>query len=140
MHAFLLVVSLLLAAVASAESISFEIYELKSDGAHELIAKGTKEYAVRDIEVQESLFGERFWLKEIVLTDHFAVGASVHHHQELVGFALWVKQRSRWFELWKSEGFSWDWFDREKFPTVRRGLIRPSHRASSGSAPRRSCK
>ena len=113
MRALLMAAALLLPCAASAEAITFEVYELQNGGGRQLLASGTKTYVVEDIESGRSS-------KELPLTDRFAVGASVHRHKELIGFGLWAKQRTRWFELWKDDGFSWDWFNREQGPMYRK--------------------
>jgi len=105
--------------VAAAQSVTYELYELSNDGP-KLIAKDTKQYTVSDIEVSENWMGSRFWQKQLGLNERFAIGASIHRHKELVGFGLWVKQRPRWFEIWSTGGFSWDWFNREQDAIYRK--------------------
>jgi hypothetical protein len=120
MRHLLILACLLFAHPAAAETLTFEIYELMTDGGRQLLAKGSKHYELSDIEVQRSLVGEVFWMKQLPLTDRFGVGASIHHDKELVGFGLWVRQRPKWFEFWKDRGFSWDWFNREQPPIYQK--------------------
>ena len=119
MRALALVVLLVLAAEVPAETVTFEIYELKNDG-RTLLARGTRHYVPGDVEVRRSFLGKQFWSKQLPLTGGFGIGASVFRDRELSGFGLWVKQRPRWFEFWKDEGFSWDWFNREQGPIYRK--------------------
>ena len=120
MRVLTLVLWLLTAGVAAAETLTFEVYELKSDGTRQLLAKGTRQYSVDDLEVTRFNIGESFALKALKITDDFNVGASVHREKELVGFGLWVRQRVKWYEFWKNDGFSWDWFNRERPPVYRK--------------------
>lgn len=92
------------ASMAHGESISYEIYSFVGNSDGQLIAKGTKEYSLSDIEVIEKEHrGEIHWAKALELEDGFKVGASIYREPEITGFGLWAKQTPC--------GFSWEWFN-----------------------------
>jgi hypothetical protein len=108
---------------AYSEVVSFEIYALATEGGPRLLAKGTKTYTAGDVESQEHrLFGPQHWTKELKLTEEFYIGGSVYREQKLGGFGLWVKRHTEWFEIWKTGGFSWEWFDYRNSDDVYRKL------------------
>lgn len=94
----------LLASMAHGESISYEIYSFMGSPEGQLIARGTKEYALSDIEVTEKEYmGEIHWTKVLELEDGFKIGTSIYRETEITGFGLWAKQTPC--------GFSWEWFN-----------------------------
>lgn len=103
-----------------AETISFEIYELRGDGSRQLIAQGSKQYTREDIQVQWSPLVDGASQKSLFLTERYAIGASIFRKRDLRGFGLWVRQRPQWHEFWLDDGFSWDWFNREQSHVYRK--------------------
>ena len=112
----------------SAESLTFEIYALPKGGQKVLLAKGTKEYTLKDVEVEEhGFFGPKHWTKHLELRDRFYIGGSIYREPTLSGFGLWVERKPRWFEIWSDGGFSWEWFSRRQPNNVFRKLQGPGH-------------
>jgi hypothetical protein len=92
-------------AVVSAERIDYELYDVSSAGNRVLLARGVRDYTLKDVVVSENTFGrERNWDKEIPIVEGFNAGAVIYREKELTGFALQLQRRG---------GLSWDWFDRE---------------------------
>lgn len=119
-----------------AESIRYELYDITGGGPPALLAKGVREYTVRDVVVEaHGSMTERFWSKEIPVTNGFSAGASIFPEREVSGFGLWLKDRDSFWGKFSSGGFSWDWFDRET-DNVFRKLQGPGRvRATFAPAP-----
>jgi hypothetical protein len=140
---FLAALLLLMAAIAHAESITFELYELSSDGKRTLLAKGAREYTIQDILVEQHAFGANAWrAKEIPVAAGFSAGASIYQESDLTGFGLWLKDRGTIMGKVAGGGFSWDWFDRESGDIYRklqgggsvRVILAPSQRVQEIAA------
>ena len=105
---------LLAPAVASAERIVYELYDVSNPGNRVLLAKGVKDYAPKDVIVDRGLIGRApNWSKEIPIAEGFNAGAVIYREKELTGFALQLKRRGGFMGVLSQGGFSWDWFDRE---------------------------
>jgi hypothetical protein len=101
-------------AVVSAERIDYELYDVSSAGNRVLLARGVRDYTLKDVVVSENTFGrERNWDKEIPIVEGFNAGAVIYREKELTGFALQLQRRGGLMGLLSQGGFSWDWFDRE---------------------------
>jgi len=110
---------------ALAETITFELYELSKTGTRSLVAKGEKDYSLKDVIVDEHWFGrEKHWSKEILVSNGFSAGGSIYREKDLIGFGLWLKKSTGFVALVSGGGFSWDWFNRED-GTVYRKLQGP---------------
>jgi hypothetical protein len=106
---------------ANAESIGYELYKLSGKEGRSLVAKGTKEYTLRDIAVEEIKFRDsHWWSKELPIVNGFSAGASIYREKDLTGFGLWLKEHSSWWGRLSGGGFSWDWFDRESGSIYRK--------------------
>jgi hypothetical protein len=106
-------VASLAAAIASAESIGYELYEI-SGGARSLVAQGVREYNVGDVVVRKhGAFGVSFTEKEIPVANGFSAGISIFPEKDVVGFGLWLKNRDSLMGRLSNGGFSWDWFNRD---------------------------
>jgi hypothetical protein len=111
----------LLPAVVSAESIVYELYEVSNAGSRVLLAKGVRDYTLKDVIVEENLLGrERNWSKEIPIAEGFHAGAVIYREKEVTGFALRLQRRSGLMGVLSQGGFSWDWFDRESSLVFRK--------------------
>jgi hypothetical protein len=95
---------------AGAET-TWEASVLRGPG-RQLLAKGAKTYdPTKDIVVQEQppgKDGSPSWTKSLRLDETFALSAAVTRESELDGFGLVIYRRG------DANGFSWEWFDREK--------------------------
>jgi hypothetical protein len=123
-RAFLAAVVLSLSSIAaSAETIIFEIYALPKDGQQQLLAKGKKDYTLKDVQVYEHRFvGPQHWTKELPIAQQFYIGGSIYREPTLSGFGLWIKRKPEWFEFWSDGGFSWEWFSSRQPNNVYRKL------------------
>jgi hypothetical protein len=108
-----LVVGVVVAALvdlAAAETISWQAAVLAGSGGRHVLANGVKTYAPeRDVVVQEHLRrrdGAVTWSKSLLLSDVFAVAASVRRERRVDGFGLAVRRRG------DQNGYSWNWFKR----------------------------
>jgi len=92
---------------AVAEVIEYEIYELsKAGGGSKLIAKGKREYSLKDVEVRPyQRNGRQVAEKLIELEKGYRVGARIFYEKELTGFGL-LANRS-------GSDFSWEWYNKE---------------------------
>jgi hypothetical protein len=107
-------VFLLAPAVALAERIVYELYDVSNPTSHLLLAKGVKDYETKDLIVDERLIGRApNWSKEVPIAEGFNAGAVIYREKELTGFALQLKRRGGFMGMLSQGGFSWDWFDRE---------------------------
>ena len=92
------------APAALGESVTYEIYSYMESADGKLIGKGTKEYALSDIEVIEKEHqGEKHWAKALELEGGFKVGASIYREPKITGFGMWAENSPC--------GFSWEWFN-----------------------------
>src|SRR5690349_11258251 len=108
------IVFLFVPVVASAEQIIYELYDITNPANRILLAKGVKEYTLKDVVVETNLLVRaQNWSKEIPITDEFHAGAVIYREKELTGFALQLKRRGTFMGVLSQGGFSWDWFDRE---------------------------
>ena len=102
---------------AVAETVTWEVFALVSPG-RQLLGKGVKSYVPgQDIVVEEQAPGRdgtAASTKSLILSDAFALGASVRREPTLNGFGLLVYRRG------DDNGFSWEWFDREEGGVFRR--------------------
>ena len=106
---------LLLALPVGAETIEYEITSISSENVASVLAKGAKDYSVKNIVVEErTRNGEVHWVKTLPLEKGFAVGASIYREQKLTGFGLWAVGDG-------CRSFSWEWFNVEK-PGIFRKL------------------
>ena len=105
---------------AYAETLQFEAYELQPGGGRKLLASGTREYSpdadVQVIDNPPSRHGNH-WSKRLALFGKYELEADVYQEPRLDGFGLVINERDN------SNGFSWNWFDRERDDvfTKRRG-------------------
>lgn len=100
--------------VVSAERIEYELYDVSNAGNRVLLAKGVRDYTLKDVVVSENPLGrERNWDKEIPIVEGFNAGAVIYREKELTGFALQLQRRGGLMGVLSQGGFSWDWFDRE---------------------------
>ncbi len=92
---------------AAAEVIEYEIYELSKSGeARQLIARGKREYSLKDIEVHPyQRDGRQIAEKLIELEQGYRVGARIFYEKELTGFGLLAKRTKA--------DFSWEWYNKE---------------------------
>jgi hypothetical protein len=105
---------LLAPAVASAERIIYELYDISNPANRVLLAEGVKEYTLKDVLVDERTLGRApNWSKEIPIAEGFNAGAVIYRERELTGFALQLKRRGGFMGTLSQGGFSWDWFNRE---------------------------
>jgi hypothetical protein len=93
--------------LAVAEVIEYEIYELtKSAAGPKLIAKGKREYSLKDVEVHPyQRDGRQVAEKLIELEKGYRVGARIFYEKELTGFGLLAKR--------SNADFSWEWYNKE---------------------------
>jgi len=93
--------------LAAAEVIEYEVYELSKGGAaRNLIAKGKREYSLKDIEVHPyQRNGRQVAEKLIELEQGYRVGARIFYEKELTGFGLLAKR--------SNADFSWEWYNKE---------------------------
>jgi hypothetical protein len=106
---------------ATAERVSYELYELSANDGRKLLVKGTKEYSPGEVIVEEFADGtQRRWTKELAISKGFAIGASVYREKRLDGFGLWLKSREGFLAELNRGGFSWEWFDRESGNVYRK--------------------
>jgi hypothetical protein len=104
----------MLAPQVAAEVIEYEIYELSNAGADpKLIAKGKREYSLKDIEVRAyERRGKQVAEKLIALEQGYRVGARILYEKKLVGFGLLAKR--------SNADISWEWYDKENANRFRR--------------------
>ena len=115
------IILLLFSVLAHGESISFEVYEVSGKTSRSLLTKGTRDYTVRDIVVEEHKSGDtRWWSKELAVASGFSIGASIFQEKDLTGFGLSLRDRSSFMGRISLGGFSWDWFDRESGDIYRK--------------------
>lgn len=95
---------LLLTPSAVAETIQYEIYEMPSTGGEpHLIAKGTRQYTVKDVEVYPyQRDGISIAEKLLELERGYRIGARIFYEKELTGFGLLAKR--------SPTDFSWEWY------------------------------
>jgi hypothetical protein len=120
---------LLASTAAGAESIVYELYDVTTRAKPILLAKGSRAYTLKDVLVDEHIFGRaRNWSKEIPIVEGFNAGAVIYREKDLRGFALQLKRRGGFMGILSQGGFSWDWFDWESDLVFRKlqggGLIR----------------
>ena len=120
MRNWLCILALLLTpALASAEAIIFELYDVSEQGKPVLLASGTRNYTLEDVITDRNYFG-KYRAKEIPVTEGFHAGTVNNRERELRGFALQLKRRGGW-EGWLSQGgFSWEWFRHESGMVYRK--------------------
>lgn len=95
-------------APAFAESISFEIYKLGSDGSREVIASGTRHYGLDEITRKEKVdrpTGSTWTDASLALDSGYMIGGSFYRLPQIDGFPLWMQWK------WNPLGGSWEWFD-----------------------------
>lgn len=109
MHRTLLLSLLVLVSLpVGAETIDYEITSISNENVTTILARGKKEYSVKDIVVEErNRNGEVHWAKSLLLEKDFAVGASVYREPKLTGFGLWASGGG-------CRSFSWEWFNIEE--------------------------
>lgn len=93
--------------LAYAEIIEYEIYELsKGSEARKLIAKGKREYSLKDIEVHTYQHdGRQIAEKLVELEQGYRVGARIFYERELSGFGLLARR--------SNADFSWEWYNKQ---------------------------
>jgi len=109
--------ALSLAVNADAETVSWEATAVGRPGVRQVLGHGVKEYSpAKDIIVREGRGrdGARTWSKSLLLDDRFALSASVYREPRLEGFGLTIDRKG------DENGFSWEWFDREKGETFQK--------------------
>ena len=106
-RAILTILLIFLSNLAAAEIIEYEIYELsKGDAENILIAKGKRDYSIKDVEVHPyERRGEKVEEKLIELEQGYKVGARIFFEKQLTGFGLLAKR--------SSADFSWEWYNKE---------------------------
>jgi hypothetical protein len=104
----------LLALYGREDSLEFEIYEIGSNSAPKLLAKGTVPSDGSNVKTAErTVFGRRFQNKWIPLDEGFLIGASIYRPKKLEGFGLWIRSDD-------VAGHSWNWFTRESGRVYRK--------------------
>jgi hypothetical protein len=96
---------------AFAETLQFEAYQLQPGGGRKLLARGAREYSpdadVQVIDNRPSRHGNH-WSKRLALFGKYELEADVYQEPQLDGFGLVIVERGN------PNGFSWNWFDRER--------------------------
>jgi hypothetical protein len=91
--------------LAFAEVVTYEVREVSRIGSR-LIAKGTRDYAPSDVQVQPyERDGKHVAEKLLELEQGFKIGARIFSDKDLTGFGLLAQQTDR--------DFSWEWFSKE---------------------------
>lgn len=103
-----------------ASSIDYEIYKLIEGGqGSKLIAKGKREYSIRNVEVHPyQRDGRPIAEKLIELEQGYRVGARIFYEKELTGFGLLAKR--------SDSDFSWEWYNKhtaERFRKLQGGTF-----------------
>lgn len=102
----------LLSSVSVAETVTWEASLVTSSGSRKVIDQGIKTYSPeKDIKIHEQKHaddGSVSWSKGLVLNDSFAISVEVYREASIDGFGVVVYKRG------DKNGFSWEWFDREK--------------------------
>ena len=103
-----LVMGLLAANSARAETLGYAIYALDDD-ARTLIATDTRLYSPSDIDsqIQRHPDGTVSSRTSLSLADHFRVGIHLVAQKETDGFGLWIRNDLA------PDGFSWEWFEHD---------------------------
>ena len=102
----------LISTAASAEAITYEIYEVSKIGSR-LIAKGKREYSVSDVRVRPyERDGRKVAEKLIELEQGYRIGARIFFEKELTGFGLLARH--------SDHDFSWEWYSKESGSRFRK--------------------
>lgn len=107
MRSIITILLIALSQLAVAEVIEYEIYELsKGETGKILIAKGKRDYSVKDIEVHPYERGGRKVAEKLIeLEKGYKVGARIFFEKQLTGFGLLAKR--------SSADFSWEWYNKK---------------------------
>jgi len=101
---------LVLAAVAHAETVSWQIAADPATHRREVLASGVRTYSPdTEVRVQEHLRrhdGAVSWSKSLALSDGFVVAVRVRRERALDGFGLVVRRRG------DVNAYGWNWFER----------------------------
>ncbi len=87
---------------ATADTITYEIFSYKRDPNGVLLAQGSRQYSVADIEVVEKGYRDTYWEKSIELEDGFKLGASIYRKPAINSLGLWIR--------YGACGYSWEKF------------------------------
>jgi hypothetical protein len=103
-----------------AEVIEYEIYELSQSGIdRKLIAKGKRNYSVKDVEVRAyEREGQPIAEKLVELEQGYRVGARIFYQENLTGFGLLARR--------SVADFSWEWYNKDvgsRFKKLRGGTF-----------------
>ena len=119
---------------ARAQTIDYELYELRSNSAPILLSSGTRTYTAKDIVIQEHRLRGRFLDKGLQIYGGFSAGVS-DFRDTTYGFGMWLKDRDSFWAPISGGGFSWDWFYPERGNDFRKlqgtGLVRVSYSSES---------
>ncbi|MCG7990120.1 MAG: hypothetical protein JAY98_01130 [Candidatus Thiodiazotropha lotti] len=107
MRAIFSILLISLSQLVVAETIKYEIYELsKVDSQNVLIAKGQRDYTIKDVEIRPyERSGRKIAEKLIELEQGYKVGARIFYERQLTGFGLLAKR--------SCADFSWEWYNKE---------------------------
>lgn len=95
-------------APACAETISYEIYKLRSDGSRQVVASGNRQYGLDEISRSEKIdrsTGNTWTDASLALHSGYIIGGSFYRLPEVDGFPFWIRGK------WNPLGASWEWFD-----------------------------
>lgn len=98
----------LLSVCASAETLTYEVFELGKDGSQKSLLADTRTYSVKeDVTVKDVKGddGKHLWSKNLSLRKGFHVDVAVTREDSVDGFGLTIGN-----EHWPLN-FSWNWFD-----------------------------
>jgi hypothetical protein len=101
----------LVSASVTAETLSYEVYELAKDGSRKLLVSDTRTYAVKkDVHVKDirGTDGKHLWSKELALAKGFHVDVAVTRETSVDGFGLTFGN-----DHWPLN-MSWNWFEEEQ--------------------------
>ena len=118
----------IVAAAASAETITFQSVTLSFMGGRDRAAPVVKTYSpARDL-VTRDLIPGRIWSRTLKLDDAFQIAVQVEREPSLTGFGVTIDRVD-------AAGFSWEWFNRGE-GTVFQELQGPGRlRAVIGKGP-----
>lgn len=100
--------------LSHASTIDYEIHELLRGGqGSKLIAKGKREYSIKNVEVHPYQRNGRPIAEKLVeLEQGYRVGARIFYEKELTGFGLLAKRAD--------SDFSWEWYNKHTADRFRK--------------------
>jgi len=118
----------IVAAAASAETITFQSVTLSFMGGRDRAAPVVKTYSPAQDLVTRDLIPGRIWSRTLKLDDAFQIAVQVEREPSLTGFGVTIDRV-------EAAGFSWEWFNRGE-GTVFQKLQGPGRlRAVIGKGP-----